>query len=384
MEIKRPKNFFGEDIPLTVFISEEQLHNKECVKVYGKYFEDTGIFNVFPSELSDKGEYLGDILPEGSTPCGEVFCGVITNEGIEFYWSGEKIVIESYGLYQSIFSRNKGILETDVMKKKCAVIIGCGSAGSLVAMELARAGVEKYVLCDADTLEYHNVCRHQCGIEDVGDLKVNALKRKILNINPKANIKTFGGIIQNIPKDILDEMCVPLETIFVGCGDNRTADVYANKIAIYFDAAFISIGFWERAYAGEIFYHLPHKNMPCYKCALGSGDLSGRVEANHHVYSNQENVESVKFEPGISVDINFITSIGIKLIVDILNSTNEDYIPRLLNNLKQYTLICNTSDPAIGGEMVEIFSYPLQVTTSLVVGFGKECDGKCNFELEGK
>ena len=268
MEIKRPKNFFGEDIPLTVFISEEQLHNKDCIKVYGRYFEDTGIFNVFPAELSDKGEYLGDVLPEGSLPSVECFCGVITNDGIEFYWSGEKIVTESYGLYQSIFSRNKGILETDVMKKKCAVIIGCGSVGSLVAMELARAGVEKYVLCDADTLEYHNVCRHQCGIEDVGDLKVNALKRKILNINPKANIKTFGGIIQNIPKDILDEMCVPFETIFVGCGDNRTADVYANKIAIYFDAAFISIGFWERAYAGEIFYHLPHKNMPCYKLSL--------------------------------------------------------------------------------------------------------------------
>lgn len=299
-------------------------------------------------------------------------------------WSGEKIVTESYGLYQSIFSRNKGILETDVMKKKCAVIIGCGSVGSLVAMELARAGVEKYVLCDADTLEYHNVCRHQCGIEDVGDLKVNALKRKILNINPKANVKTFGGIIQNIPKEILDEMCTPFETIFVGCGDNRAADVYANKIAIYFDAAFISIGFWERAYAGEIFYHIPHKNMPCYQCALGSGDMSGRVEANHHVYSNQENIENLKFEPGISVDINFITSVGIKLIIDILNSTNEGYIPRLLNNLQQYTLICNTSDPAIGGEMVEIFSYPLQVTTSLVVGFGKDCNGECNYELEEK
>ena len=384
MEIKRPKNFFGEDIPLTVFISEEQLHNKECIKVYGKYFEDTGIFNVFPNELSDRGEYLGDVLPEGSTPSANGFCGVINNDEIEFYWSGEKIVTESYGLYQSIFSRNKGILETDVMKKKCAVIIGCGSVGSLVAMELARAGVEKYVLCDADTLEYHNVCRHQCGIEDVGDLKVNALKRKILNINPKANVKTFGGIIQNIPKEILDEMCTPYETIFVGCGDNRTADVYANKIAIYFDAAFISIGFWERAYAGEIFYHITHKNMPCYKCALGSGDLSGRVEANHHIYSNQEDVESVKFEPGISVDINFITSIGIKLIIDILNSTNEGYIPRLLNNLKQYTLVCNTSDPAIGGEMVEIFSYPLQVTTSLVVGFGKDCSGECSYELEEK
>lgn len=384
MEFKRPQNFFGEDIPLSVFISEEQLHNNGCGKLYGKYFEDTGIFNIFPVELSEKGDYLGDILPEGSVPIPDGFCGIIASEGIDFYWSGEKVVVESYGLYQSIFSRNKGILETDVMKKKCVVIIGCGSVGSLVAMELARAGVEKYVLCDADTLEYHNVCRHQCGIEDVGDLKVNALKHKILNINPKANVKTFGGIIQNIPKEILDDMCVPLETVFVGCGDNRTADVYANRIAIYYDAAFISIGFWERAYAGEIFYHIPHKNMPCYKCALGSGDLSGRVEANHHVYSNQENVESVKFEPGISVDINFITSIGIKLIIDILNSTNEGYIPRLLNNLKQYTLICNTSDPAIGGEMVEIFSYPLQVTTSLVVGFGKECGGICKLELEEK
>lgn len=384
MGIKRPKNFFGEEIPLTVFISEDQLNSPVGTKMYGKYFEDTGIFNIFPIELSEKGKFLGEVLTEGSVPLKEGFCGIKTSNGIDFYWSEEKIVTESYGLYQSIFSRNKGILETDVMKTKCAVIIGCGSVGSLVAMELARAGVEKYVLCDADTLEYHNVCRHQCGIEDVGDLKVNALKRKILNINPKAHIESFGGIIQNIPKDILDNMCSPKETIFVGCGDNRMADVYANKIAIYYDTAFISIGFWERAYAGEIFYHIPGKDMPCYKCALGSGDLSGRVEANHHIYSNQENVEGVKFEPGISVDINFITSIGIKLIIDILNSTNENYIPRLLNDLKQYTLICNTSNPEIGGEMVEIFSYPLQVTTSLVVGFSKKCDNQCQYELERK
>ena len=171
----------------------------------------------------------------------------------------------------------------------------------------------------------------------------------------------------------------------MGCADNRTADVYANRIAAYYDAAFLSIGFWERAFAGEIFYYIPGENMPCYRCALGDGgSVSGRVEANHHVYSNQANVEGLKFEPGISVDINFITSIGIKLIIDILNRDNRDYIPRLLGHLKQYTLVCNTSDPAIGGEMVEIFSYPLQVTTSLVVGFGKGCDGICKHELEEK
>lgn len=385
MEIKIPKNFFGEDIPLTVFISQEQLESQTCGEIYGKYFEDTGIFNVYPQELFSRGDYLGMILPAGSDPDQDGFSGVVTEKGIAFFWKGNEIKTESYGLYQSIFSRNKGILETDVMNKKCAVILGCGSVGSLVAMELARAGVGHFVLVDADTLEYHNLCRHQCGIEDVGDLKVNALRRKLLNINPNVDVRVFGGIVQNIPKEVLDEMCVPKETIFVGCADNRTADVYSNRIAIYYDAAFLSIGFWERAYAGEIFYHIPGKGMPCYECALGDGgSMSGRVEANHHVYSIQENLEGIKFEPGISVDINFITSIGIKLILDILNSTNESYIPRLLNNLKQYTLVCNTSNPEIGGEMVEIFSYPLQVTTSLVVGFDGKCSGQCKYELEEK
>lgn len=130
---------------------------------------------------------------DGTDPCLRLDGYMSAEHGGENGWKIEKCYMKEnsremlalFNIVQGTITRNKGILETDVMKKKCAVIIGCGSVGSLVAMELARAGVEKYVLCDADTLEYHNVCRHQCGIEDVGDLKVNALKRKILNINPK-------------------------------------------------------------------------------------------------------------------------------------------------------------------------------------------------------
>ena len=32
MEIKIPKNFFGEDVPLTVFVSQEQIEKKKCVE----------------------------------------------------------------------------------------------------------------------------------------------------------------------------------------------------------------------------------------------------------------------------------------------------------------------------------------------------------------
>ena len=377
-------NFFNDEIEKIVFISEEQLKSNENTKFYGKFFNDTKIFNIFPKELEDRGDLLCEVLVEGSVPSNDFICAIKNHDEIDFYSEGKKLKIEKYSLYQNIFSRNKGILETDVMAKKGAVILGCGSVGSLVAMELAKSGVGKFLLVDADTMEYHNICRHQCGIEDVGDLKVNCIKRKLKNINPTVEVITYDGVVENLPKEILDDFCDKENTIFVGCADNRGADVYSNSISNYYGSPFISLGFWERASAGEIFYHIPNKNMPCYECALGNGgDISARVQANHHVYSNKENIEDVNFEPGISVDINFITTIGIKLIIDILNINYEDYIPRLLNNLKQYTIVCNTNNPKIGGEMVEIFSYPLQVSTSLVVDFSKkqckECK-KCKYE----
>lgn len=374
------KNFFGEKIDKVVFISQEQIHDLRERNIYGIYYRDTNIFNVFPEGRT--GKKLGKFLVNKEPDSKMQLCGVLKDGTVAFYNYGTQIKYETYDLYQNIFSRNKGILETSVMSKKRAVILGCGSVGSLVAMELARSGVGHFYLMDADIMEYHNICRHQCGIEDVGDLKVNTVERKILNINPKAEVIKFSGIVQNAPEEQLKKFCAGDDTIFVGCADNREADVYSNRIASYFGASFLSIGFWERAFAGEIFYHIPHRNMPCYACALGDGGgMSVRVEANHHIYSNQENVEGVKFEPGISVDINFITCIGIKLIIDILNANDPNYTPRLLNDLQQYTLVCNTSNPKIGGEMVEIFSYPLQVTTSLKVSFRNSCVGKvCRYE----
>ena len=39
-------NFFNDEIEKTVFISDEQLKNAVPGKLYGKYFEDTRIYNL--------------------------------------------------------------------------------------------------------------------------------------------------------------------------------------------------------------------------------------------------------------------------------------------------------------------------------------------------
>jgi molybdopterin/thiamine biosynthesis adenylyltransferase len=278
---------------------------------------------------------------------------------------------EKYSLKLDVFSRNAGILESDIMLGKGAVFIGCGSVGSLFALELAKAGVGHFLLIDNDIFGYHNICRHQCGIYDVGRYKTDALAERILQVNPYAKVVTRNRIVQDVPVAELLEFC-DKNTIVIGGADNRDGDLYANNIARQIGMPFMSVGCWERAFAGEIFYCLP-RTMPDYQDFMEvSGLLSARVSQNRRFYTTEEELEKVSFEPGISADINFVTIIAVKIALDILNVDNENYTQRLLPHLTQYTLVCNTNDRRIGGETAEIFSYPLQVTTSIIVPYSKK------------
>ena len=64
-------------------------------------------------------------------------------------------------------------------------IIGCGSVGSTIAENLARCGVKNMVLYDFDTVEPHNIVNQMFTQQDVGKLKVEALKDILVNINPE-------------------------------------------------------------------------------------------------------------------------------------------------------------------------------------------------------
>lgn len=277
-----------------------------------------------------------------------------------------EVKIESYALQMDIFSRNVGILESTVMLQKKAVFVGCGSVGSLVAVELAKAGVGNFMLIDNDVFGYHNICRHQCGIYDIGHFKTDALADRIFQINPYATVMKKNCMIQEIDRGEMEDFCNE-DTIIIGGADNREGDLYASDFALENKMPFISIGCWERAFAGEIFYCLPN-GMPTYRDFLKAmGYISGRVTQNRRFYTTEEDLEKVSFEPGISADVNFITIIGVKIILDLLNRSTPGFIQRLVPYLTQYTLVCNTNNPQIGGEQAEIFKYPLQVTTSIYI-----------------
>ena len=93
------------------------------------------------------------------------------------------------------FSRTEKLIGPDSMKKLKAshvAIFGIGGVGGYVAEALARSGVFKLDLIDKDNVDLTNLNRQIIALHStVGRPKVDVMKERILDINPKAQVKTF-------------------------------------------------------------------------------------------------------------------------------------------------------------------------------------------------
>lgn len=70
-------------------------------------------------------------------------------------------------------------------------IAGCGGLGSNCAVALARCGVGKLVIADFDIVTAQNLNRQYYFHDQIGRLKVHALRENIARINPGISVKAF-------------------------------------------------------------------------------------------------------------------------------------------------------------------------------------------------
>lgn len=89
-------------------------------------------------------------------------------------------------------AKNERLSLSEEVKEKKIVIVGLGSVGSRVLIDLARTGFKQFVIIDHDLFFPYNVIRHELTAYHIGDFKVEALKRKIVEeINPHVKITDF-------------------------------------------------------------------------------------------------------------------------------------------------------------------------------------------------
>ena len=91
-----------------------------------------------------------------------------------------------------MFQRAEQLLGTDAMKRIGAqrvIIFGVGGVGSWCAEALVRTGVKHLTLVDFDRVDVTNINRQLMATQQtIGQVKVEALRERLLTINPQAEI----------------------------------------------------------------------------------------------------------------------------------------------------------------------------------------------------
>ena len=99
---------------------------------------------------------------------------------------------------QAIFRRTELLLGNEAMGRigeKRVIIFGVGGVGSWCAESLVRSGIRKLTIVDSDRICITNINRQlMATTKTVGQVKVDVLKERLLNINPSAEITALQQI----------------------------------------------------------------------------------------------------------------------------------------------------------------------------------------------
>lgn len=249
-----------------------------------------------------------------------------------------EIKIEYVPDKSNLYTRSKGLIEIGALEKKSVLIVGLGSGGATIAVELAKAGVGNFILVDFDRLELHNISRHIAGVNELGRLKTNIVRDAILAKNPYANISTY-------PIDMLSDISLIerliIETdLLIAATDSLSSRYVLNSLIIKHKKVGIFGRAVTRAEGGDVLRVRP--GGPCYACLKGSQWYTQEDEITDlrrarelgviPAYTSEEDANAM-VQVGLSTDIAPINTMVVKLALQELSRGTECLITTLEQEL---------------------------------------------------
>ena len=228
---------------------------------------------------------------------------------------GEKTLDVSIpGLLNSLDSRRIGLLETDLLSDRSICVVGLGTGGVHIAVELAKAGVGGFSLIDEDRLEISNISRHHAGISCVGRRKVHAARDLLLETNPRVTVEVYPFRAETEYHDELRAI-VASSDLVICATDNRPSKLFVNALCVESGRPGIFGGAFRRAYGGQVLRVRPHESC-CYHCfviAMPDTEADREVSSEHDALTIAYTDRPVLVEPGLAVDVAPISIMAAKL-----------------------------------------------------------------------
>jgi len=94
--------------------------------------------------------------------------------------------------------------KTEKIFKASIAVVGVGAVGGFAVEMLARMGIGNFIIADFDVVQVSNINRQIFALHStVGQKKVELAKKRILDINPKCEVKTFDVFVNTDTFDMI-------------------------------------------------------------------------------------------------------------------------------------------------------------------------------------
>lgn len=177
--------------------------------------------------------------------------------------------------YQKTFARVRESYDLKRLHHSMIIAVGCGGASSFLE-DLARGGVRFFVLIDPDVVEDANLATQQCYRKDIGLAKVEAIKQRILDINPLAVVTAIQQPLDAFSDAdfrtlVFETGCAgeELETrVLCALTDSFWAQMRTNLLALHFTLPSLSAQVYKNGAAAEVVFTHPATTRQCSRCIL--------------------------------------------------------------------------------------------------------------------
>ena len=227
--------------------------------------------------------------------------------------------------------------EMDILWQSNVMIIGGGSGGSKIAIELARAGFGHITICDPQRIEFANISRHEGNLWDAGKPKTLAIAEQIYEINPAITVVTYFEDIFELPFEDVKKIFLK-SNLVVAATDKTDIQLAINELTYNFGIPAVFGGCYEEARGGEVLFTLPEKKMPCLAC-LRAGLKQPQTNSTID-YSIAKGSDDYQGQPGLHAAIDFVTCVEIQICIGILlRNSKTSELGNFINCIPNFILI---------------------------------------------
>lgn len=230
---------------------------------------------------------------------------------------------------EKIFARIEKLFDVGLLSNAKVLVIGCGSGGGSLALQLVMSGIRNFTLIDNDVLEPENIIRHVCDRRYLNRRKVDALTEILLNRNDAATIRKYDLDVmkfESLETEIKSHTVVALAT------DNEPTRYLVNELCVRNNVPFVVARVFTRGIGGEVFSYRPDTGgcLACLEKVLertqyrdGIREIDLVAEKEREAIYGME-IAEIKDSPGLNVDISFITSFHTRFVLDAIAASLPD------------------------------------------------------------